>query len=65
LRNGQRDVRWAAAPPVTDCDPTGAGDVFLAAYVSFRFGRGATAYRSAAEAARLTSNTLLARQSTG
>jgi sugar/nucleoside kinase (ribokinase family) len=65
LRGGQRDVRWSAAPPVPDCDPTGAGDVFLAAYVCFRFARGASAHRSAAEAARITSDVLLARQSAG
>jgi sugar/nucleoside kinase (ribokinase family) len=62
LRNGQRDVRWAAAPPVTDCDPTGAGDVFLAAYLYHRASRGASAHRAAAEAARLTSELLLQRR---
>ena len=36
LRSGQRDVRWAAAPPVDGCDPTGAGDVFFAAYLYHR-----------------------------
>jgi sugar/nucleoside kinase (ribokinase family) len=62
LRSGQRDVRWAAAPPVTDCDPTGAGDVFLAAYLYHRASRGASAHRAAAEAARLTSELLLQRR---
>jgi 1D-myo-inositol 3-kinase len=62
LRNGQRDVRWSAAPPVSDCDPTGAGDVFLAAYLYHRAGRGASAHRSAAEAARFTSDLLLQRR---
>jgi len=62
LRSGQRDVHWAAAPPVTDCDPTGAGDVFLAAYLYYRVTRGASAHRAAAEAARLTSELLLQRR---
>jgi sugar/nucleoside kinase (ribokinase family) len=62
LRSGQRDVRWTAAPPVTDCDPTGAGDVFLAAYLYHRASRRASAHRAAAEAARLTSELLLRRR---
>jgi pfkB family carbohydrate kinase len=62
LRSGQRDVRWSAAPPVSDCDPTGAGDVFLAAYLYQRAGNRASAHRSAAEAARFTSELLLQRR---
>jgi sugar/nucleoside kinase (ribokinase family) len=65
LRSGQRDVRWSAAPPVADCDPTGAGDMFLAAYLCFRIGRAASAHRAAAEAARFTSQQLLARLHAG
>ncbi len=62
LRNGQRDVQWSAAPPVQDCDPTGAGDVFFAAYLFFRTGKRAHAGRAAADAARFTSDFLLRRR---
>ncbi len=65
LRNQQRDVRWSAAPAVTNCDPTGAGDVFLTAYLCHRIGRSASAHRSAAEAARVTSEFLLGRVASG
>jgi len=62
LRNGQRDVHWSAAPPVEDCDPTGAGDVFFAAYLYHRAAKRADAARGAADAARITSNFLLRRR---
>ncbi len=62
LRDGQRDVRWAAAPPVTDCDPTGAGDVFFAAYLYEHCVRRASAAHAAAAAARVTSALLLSRR---
>jgi len=45
---------WRADPPVDDCDPTGAGDVFFAAYLSRRNG-GATAADAARDAAKFTS----------
>jgi sugar/nucleoside kinase (ribokinase family) len=64
LRGAQRDVRWSASPPVANCDPTGAGDVFLAAYLCHRMDRAASAHRSATEAARFTSELLLSRVST-
>ena len=62
LRDGQRDVRWAAAPPVPDCDPTGAGDVFFAAYLYEHCVRRAGAAHAAAAAARVTSAFLLGRR---
>ena len=62
LRHGQRDVRWSAAPPVEDCDPTGAGDVFFAAYLYHRTARRQDAGRAAVEAARITSRFLLQRR---
>lgn len=62
LRDGQRDVRWAAAPPVSDCDPTGAGDVFFAAYLYEHCVRRAGAGHAAAAAARVTSAFLLGRR---
>ncbi len=62
LRDGQRDVRWSAAPPVTDCDPTGAGDVFFAAYLHEHCARRASAAHAAAAAARFTSAFLLGRR---
>ena len=62
LRSGQRDVHWSAAPPVEDCDPTGAGDVFFAAYLYHRAAKRAAAGRAAADAARLTSKFLLQRR---
>ena len=64
LRTGQRDLRWSAAPPVDDCDPTGAGDVFFAAYLFHRAGQLNDASRAATEAARITSNFLLQRRGT-
>ena len=62
LRDGQRDVRWAAAPPVTDCDPTGAGDVFFAAYLYEHCAQRASATHAATAAARFTSEFLLQRR---
>jgi sugar/nucleoside kinase (ribokinase family) len=61
LRSGQRDVHWSAAPPVEGCDPTGAGDVFFAAYLCHRTANRADAARAAADAARITSAFLLER----
>jgi sugar/nucleoside kinase (ribokinase family) len=62
LRAGLPDVRWSASPPVEDCDPTGAGDVFFAAYLVHRAAHRADARRAAAEAARITSEFLLQRR---
>lgn len=62
LRSGQRDVHWEAAPPVSGCDPTGAGDVFFAAYLYHRAAKLAAAGRAAADAARITSSFLLQRR---
>jgi sugar/nucleoside kinase (ribokinase family) len=64
LRTGQRDVRWSAAPPVDGCDPTGAGDVFFAAYLFNRAGRLNDVSRAATDAARITSTFLLRRRGT-
>jgi len=64
LRTGQRDVGWSAAPPVDGCDPTGAGDVFFAAYLFHRAGQLSDGSRAATEAARITSNFLLQRRGT-
>ena len=62
LRSGQRDVHWSAAPPVEDCDPTGAGDVFFAAYLYHRAAKRTDAGHAAADAARITSKFLLHRR---
>jgi len=62
LRTGQRDVRWSAAPPVDGCDPTGAGDVFFAAYLFHRAAELNDASRAASDAARMTSTFLLQRR---
>ncbi len=62
LRSGQRDVRWSAAPPVENCDPTGAGDVFFAAYLYHRAGKRAAVGRGADAAARIASAFLLQRR---
>ncbi len=62
LRNGQQDMRWSAAPPVENCDPTGAGDVFFAAYLYHRAAKRADARRAASAAARITSDFLLQRR---
>lgn len=61
LRSGQRDVTWSAAPPVEGCDPTGAGDVFFAAYLYHRAAKLADAGGAATGAARITSQFLLQR----
>jgi len=61
LRTGERDEHWSAAPPVEDCDPTGAGDVFFAAYLRHR-AVGASASAAARDAARVTSSFLLKRR---
>lgn len=52
---------WRADPPITDCDPTGAGDVFFAAYLGHRNG-GAAATDAARSAARFTSAFLRRRE---
>lgn len=62
LRSGQRDVHWSAAPPVDGCDPTGAGDVFFAAYLYHRTAKLADAGSAATGAARITSKFLLQRR---
>jgi sugar/nucleoside kinase (ribokinase family) len=62
LRSGQRDVHWSAAPPVEGCDPTGAGDVFFAAYLYQRTAKLADAGSAATGAARITSKFLLQRR---
>jgi sugar/nucleoside kinase (ribokinase family) len=62
LRGGQRDVHWSAAPPVEGCDPTGAGDVFFAAYLYHRAAKLADAGSAATGAARITSKFLLQRR---
>jgi 1D-myo-inositol 3-kinase len=61
LRGEARDAHWAAAPPVTHCDPTGAGDVFFAAYLVHRAGHGADSSSAAQRAAGITSAFLLKR----
>jgi sugar/nucleoside kinase (ribokinase family) len=62
LRGEASDVHWSAAPPVEHCDPTGAGDVFFAAYLVHRAGHGAAAKLAAENAARITSAFLLKRR---
>ena len=62
LRGEARDTHWVAAPPVEHCDPTGAGDVFFAAYLVHRAGHGADAALAAKNAARITSAFLLKRR---
>ncbi|HET6473118.1 MAG TPA: PfkB family carbohydrate kinase [Pseudomonadales bacterium] len=62
LRGEARDTHWVAAPPVDHCDPTGAGDVFFAAYLVHRAGLGADAALAAKNAARITSAFLLKRR---
>lgn len=55
---------WRADPPVTNCDPTGAGDTFFAAYLAHRHGAGSgtsDAAASARGAARFTSAFLRSR----
>ncbi len=55
---------WRADPPVTNCDPTGAGDTFFAAYLAHRHGLGSgtsDAAASARGAARFTSEFLRTR----
>lgn len=51
---------WRPDPPVPGCDPTGAGDVFFAAFLAHRRG-GAAASVAAASAARFTSHFLASR----
>lgn len=46
--------RWQAAPPVRRCDPTGAGDVYFAAYLASRL-QGRAPGDAAERAARFTS----------
>jgi sugar/nucleoside kinase (ribokinase family) len=46
--------RWRASPPVHGCDPTGAGDVYFAAYLAGRAG-GSPVAAAADDAARFTS----------
>jgi sugar/nucleoside kinase (ribokinase family) len=63
LLSGETDnVHWSAAPPVEHCDPTGAGDVFFAAYLVHRVGRGVVPSVAADDAARITSGFLLKRR---
>lgn len=51
---------WRPDPPVSGCDPTGAGDVFFASFLAHRIG-GATAAAAVAFAARFTSRFLATR----
>jgi 1D-myo-inositol 3-kinase len=62
LRGEAHDLHWVAAPPIEHCDPTGAGDVFFAAYLVHRAARGADAALAAKNAARITSAFLLKRR---
>ena len=62
LHGEARATHWVAAPPVEHCDPTGAGDVFFAAYLVHRAGYGADAALAAKNAARITSAFLLKRR---
>jgi sugar/nucleoside kinase (ribokinase family) len=48
---------WHASPPIEGCDPTGAGDVYFAAYLSARL-RGEEPATAVATAARYTSDFL-------
>lgn len=60
LLAADRTEVWKAAPPVAHRDPTGAGDVYFAAYL-FERHIGTPAATAAARAARFTSEFLLAR----
>jgi sugar/nucleoside kinase (ribokinase family) len=62
LRGEAHDTHWVAAPPVEHCDPTGAGDVFFAAYLVHRAGHGTEPALAAKNAARITSAFLLKRR---
>ncbi|NJN50447.1 MAG: carbohydrate kinase family protein [Gammaproteobacteria bacterium] len=54
---GETRAPWRAQPAVTHCDPTGAGDVFFAAFLVHRH-HTADVASAAALAARVTSEFL-------
>lgn len=56
----QRRHVWDAAPPISGCDPTGAGDVYFAAYLAAR-AEGVDAVRASDRAAAFTSTFLAGR----
>jgi sugar/nucleoside kinase (ribokinase family) len=61
LAANARGFSWRPAPVVDGVDPTGAGDVFFAAYLYHRAGRGVPAQDASEAAARWVSDFLLGR----
>jgi len=61
LAADRQPTTWPPSPLVEHRDPTGAGDVFFAAYLFQRAGRGASAGDAALAAARFVSEFLLER----
>ena len=61
LRADTATLSWTPMPVVDRHDPTGAGDVFFAAYLQHRVGRGAPAHGAAPAAAAWVSRFLMER----